>query len=210
MVRRSKEDALATRDGILDAAEALFVEAGVDAISLEQIAREAGVTRGAIYWHFKNKEDILNALIDRAAFPLELLRDAGARAETGSDAIDELKRCTEKCFTRIVEDARYRRVCRMLLHGCVRLGERHTFVAEEARVRDEIGQSVRKLMEAAARQQKLAPGLSPATASWLFTAFVRGVHAEWLLAPAEFDLAAEAGAALDAFFGGIANRSAGG
>ena len=62
MVRRTKEDAMATRDSILDAAELLFAERGVSSTTLQHIATAAGVTRGAIYWHFKNKQALLTAM----------------------------------------------------------------------------------------------------------------------------------------------------
>jgi AcrR family transcriptional regulator len=45
MARRTKEDALATRDSILDAAEQLFVKQGVSGTTLQHIATAAGVTR---------------------------------------------------------------------------------------------------------------------------------------------------------------------
>jgi TetR/AcrR family acrAB operon transcriptional repressor len=61
MARRTKEDALATRDSILDAAELLFVEQGVSRTTLQHIATAAGVTRGAIYWHFLDKGAMFNA-----------------------------------------------------------------------------------------------------------------------------------------------------
>ena len=65
MVRRTKEDALATRSSLLDAAELLFQAQGVSRTSLADIAREAGTTRGAIYWHFKDKADLFNAMMER-------------------------------------------------------------------------------------------------------------------------------------------------
>ena len=49
MVRRTKEDALATRNRILDTAECVFERRGVSRTSLNEIALAAGVTRGAIY-----------------------------------------------------------------------------------------------------------------------------------------------------------------
>ena len=61
MARRTKEEAAATRDSILDAAEKLFVEQGVSRTTLQHIATEAGVTRGAIYWHFDDKSALFNA-----------------------------------------------------------------------------------------------------------------------------------------------------
>ena len=71
MARRTKEDALATRDRILDAAEQVFESQGVARTSLQQIAAAAGVTRGAIYWHFKDKADLFNAMMERVTLPME-------------------------------------------------------------------------------------------------------------------------------------------
>ncbi len=62
MARKTKEEAQNTRKKILDAALDVFYVKGVGQTSLEDIAESAGVTRGAVYWHFKNKTDIFNAL----------------------------------------------------------------------------------------------------------------------------------------------------
>ncbi len=58
VARKTKEDAEETKDSILEAATKVFMDKGFSNASLEQIAKKAGVTRGAIYWHFKNKMDI--------------------------------------------------------------------------------------------------------------------------------------------------------
>lgn len=58
MARKTKQQAEETRQEILDAAIKTFSERGVSATSLADIAKAAGVTRGAIYWHFKNKVDL--------------------------------------------------------------------------------------------------------------------------------------------------------
>ena len=71
MVRRTKEDAIATRNSLMDAAELVFGEKGVSRASLSDIAQAAGATRGAIYWQFKDKMDLFNAMMDRVALPLE-------------------------------------------------------------------------------------------------------------------------------------------
>lgn len=62
MARKTKEEAQNTRKKILDAALDVFYVKGVGHSSLEDIAEAAGVTRGAVYWHFKNKADIFNEL----------------------------------------------------------------------------------------------------------------------------------------------------
>ena len=49
MARKTKEEAIATRNGLIDAAECVFLEKGVSRASLSDIAHAAGLTRGAIY-----------------------------------------------------------------------------------------------------------------------------------------------------------------
>jgi len=61
-----RTDTLATRIRILRAAERLFSEAGIDAVSLHQIGREAGQrNRSAVQYHFQDKEGLLVAILDR-------------------------------------------------------------------------------------------------------------------------------------------------
>lgn len=63
-MRRSKQDAEQTKQQLIAAACEVFYREGVARATLEQIAREAGVTRGALYWHFDNKVAILDALFE--------------------------------------------------------------------------------------------------------------------------------------------------
>jgi len=67
-----------TRRRLIAEAERLFVEKGYAATSLEQVARAAEVTKGAIYGHFANKEELLLSAIESASPPSfpELLDDA--------------------------------------------------------------------------------------------------------------------------------------
>lgn len=57
----------ATRADLLVAAEAVFVRDGYERAQIEEIARQAGRTRGAVYAHFKDKEDIFLALLETKA-----------------------------------------------------------------------------------------------------------------------------------------------
>ena len=62
MVRKTKEEAEKTRKEIIESARAVFHECGVSRSTLEKIAKEAGVTRGAVYWHFKDKAELFFAM----------------------------------------------------------------------------------------------------------------------------------------------------
>src|SRR5690348_1731181 len=54
----------ATRSALLGAARMLFTDPGYSAVSTEQIVRDAGVTRGALYHHFKDKQDLFRAVFE--------------------------------------------------------------------------------------------------------------------------------------------------
>lgn len=62
MARKTKQEAQETRQYILDVALRLFSQQGVSSTSLGEIAKAAGVTRGAIYWHFKDKSDLFSEI----------------------------------------------------------------------------------------------------------------------------------------------------
>jgi len=70
MARKTKEDAEITRQRIIDAAREVFLSRGVSRTSMEQIATQAGVTRGAVYWHFSNKTDLFQAMREQVFLPL--------------------------------------------------------------------------------------------------------------------------------------------
>lgn len=62
---RVVKEAVERRNEILDVAERLFCTQGYDNTSTNDILAEIGIARGTLYYHFKNKEDILDAMIDR-------------------------------------------------------------------------------------------------------------------------------------------------
>jgi len=68
-MRRTKEEAEATRQQLMDVALKVFSTRGYSATRLSDIAAEAGVTRGAVYWHFENKQGLLFAILTEMANP---------------------------------------------------------------------------------------------------------------------------------------------
>ncbi len=80
-----------TRENILDAAQRLLVERGYYQVGLEKVAREAGVSRQAIYLHFKSKADLLVAVAqysDDVAGTSEILRPV-REAKTALECLNE-------------------------------------------------------------------------------------------------------------------------
>src|SRR3546814_9156258 len=115
LARKTKQGAEKTRNEILDAAEILFSERGASRTSLEEIARAAGVTRGAVYWHFRNKVDLFEAMQDRVRLPQEEIIEQMASLPE-ADLLDLLKRTCMDVLRSIAQDERRRRVYGILLH----------------------------------------------------------------------------------------------
>ena len=91
MVRKTKEDAELTRQQIIDAAREVFLARGVSRSTLEHIAVQANVTRGAVYWHFKNKTEIFHALRDQVFLPLIDRMDDTLAIESDVDPLTQIE-----------------------------------------------------------------------------------------------------------------------
>ncbi|WP_186092420.1 TetR family transcriptional regulator [Burkholderia gladioli] len=116
MVRRTKEEALATRNGILDAAEHVFFEKGVSHTTLADIAQHAGVTRGAIYWHFANKGELFDAMFDRVFLPIDELKATSDKPR--ADPLGRIRKILVWCLLGVARDSQLRRVFSILFLKC--------------------------------------------------------------------------------------------
>lgn len=84
-MRRTKEDAEQTRRAILASAMDMFYEKGYSKTTFDEVAKHINLTKGAVYWYFRNKPDIVAALInDFADKYMELLQQFFARYPTAS------------------------------------------------------------------------------------------------------------------------------
>src|SRR5438270_1201693 len=122
MARRTREEALATRAQILDAAERVFHDKGVAHASLEDIAAAAQVTRGAIYWHFRDKAELFDAMMQRVVLPVEAISE-GADCCEQADPLELLRRTAIDVLLRTARDAKTRRVFEIAYHKCEYVGD---------------------------------------------------------------------------------------
>jgi TetR/AcrR family transcriptional regulator, acrAB operon repressor len=72
-MKRTKEEAGETKQKIIDAAVELFETNGYNATRIEDIAEKTGMTRGAVYWHFKNKDELYTYILEMFEQRLDLL-----------------------------------------------------------------------------------------------------------------------------------------
>jgi TetR/AcrR family acrAB operon transcriptional repressor len=195
MARRTKAEAAATREALLDAAEDVFLERGVSRTSLEQIARHAGMTRGAVYWHFRNKADLFHALLQRVRMPFQDLVD---EIEDSAGIESPLEAIRLACLTGMarIEQPRYRRVHSILLHRCEFFSD-----IDPLRMQDELSNETYQVLltcfTGAAEKGELANGISPVIASHLLHCMLTGLFHEWLRHPERFSIRERGEALLD-------------
>ena len=201
-MRRTKEEAEKTRCAILEAAETLFLEKGVAHTSLEHIARHAGVTRGAVYWHFANKADLFNAMLNQVRLPPEQL----AERMRGCPEHDPLQTLRELCIEAIENLAREpqkKRIFTILLRRCE--------FTEELREAEERQEAFINLFIALCEQQfntqsvrlRLHEGLTPRLAARTVHALLIGMFYDWSRDPNLFDPLSDAAPMIDACFRGL-------
>src|SRR4249920_2942111 len=115
MARRTKEEAAITREQLLDAAEKVFREHGVTRTSLAEVATAAGVTRGAVYWHFKDKADLFHAMCDRATMPLDAMFERAGDPNV-ADPMAMLREVSVGALQSLAADSRAQRVFEIIFH----------------------------------------------------------------------------------------------
>ncbi len=187
MVRRTKEDALATRHRLLDAAEILFLAKGVSHTSLQDIARQSGTTRGAVYWHFKDKADVFNAMVDRVTLPLEASLEFLAHEEQATP-LAHIRSSIRQALLRIATDPQTRRVFEVATLKVEYIDELQAIRLRHLRVRNSFLEQIENGLSASALNQAKILRVPAETAALGLHALIDGLIQNWLLDNAAFDL----------------------
>lgn len=187
MARKTKAEAAATREALLDAAEEMFMEHGVARTSLEQIARQAGMTRGAVYWHFKNKGDMFRAMLERVHMPFQDLVDEIEALEHDVSSLEAIRLACLQGLERFDQNPRSRRVHAILIHRCEFFSDIDP-IAMQQEIVDECRESLYQHLLISKEQQMLIPGLSPEVATDLLQATLAGLFHEWIRDPSRFSI----------------------
>ena len=202
MARRTRQDADATRQSLLDAAELVFYDKGVARASLAEIAQAAGATRGAIYWHFKDKVDLFNAMMDRVTLPLEAVCNAGEVVELG-DPLLRVRSVVRQLLVVMVTDAHTRRVFEIGMY-------RVEYVSELSGVRERHQAVLLRFrallardLELAAQQAALVLPMAASDVALGLQALFDGLLQVWILGGTDFDLCAIGLGAVDAYLRGL-------
>jgi TetR/AcrR family transcriptional regulator, acrAB operon repressor len=202
MVRKTKEDALATRNLILDTAEGVFQHRGVAASSLQEIAQAAGLTRGAIYWHFQNKADLFEAMMQRVVLPLEHALNADSAQEI-ADPLGSVRQGVADLLAKLAHDPQVRRVFEIASLKVEYAGDLQVLREQRVASRETCMDDLERLFGLAADQGQIGRQLPARVAARGLFAAVDGLMLHWLLDPQSFDLELAGHQMLDIYLQGL-------
>lgn len=177
-MRRTKEEAEATRLCIMAKALELFSEQGISATSLAEIATSAGVTRGAIYWHFKNKWDLFDAIWNHYSDPINKLGEA-SEDDDETDPLGKLRELLKLLLISVEQDESIRRVVLMSMRESSTLWAREIPERMQQLLERLHHRRVRSL-ENAMQKGQLPADLDPEAGSLLIKVMLEGVTMTWL------------------------------
>lgn len=202
MARHTKEEAQATRSQILDSAELLFEAHGVSRTSLHHIAEAAGVTRGAIYWHFADKADLFNAMMERVTLPMETAIRASTEPRH-ADPIETIRESFINALRTTVADPQARRVFEIAIHKVEYVGELVAVRDRRLAIRNECLADVERGLRLAVRRGLLGKRIPARVAAIGLHAMIEGLMQNWMLDPEAFDLVDAGTRILDGYLAGL-------
>ena len=202
-MRRTKEDAAITKEQLLKAALHYFHEKGYLATTLEDIARAAGTTRGAVYWHFGSKAELFSAVIR------EQYNRAGAALArtytTGGTPLEMLRRVLIGWTSYAEEDSDFRIMLELKVLQTGFHPELEEGIQESFYYTDRVVKQFADMIKRAIDVGEVRPDVKPETAAiTALSGMIYGITSFWLMNQKLFSLRTLAEEAVDIFIRGIA------
>jgi TetR/AcrR family acrAB operon transcriptional repressor len=207
MMRKTKEEAEKTRQALLKAALTIFSQKGYAATTLEDVATEAGVTRGAIYWHFGSKVELYTALLEEySARGSEIAQAAVAE---GGSMLEILYRIFVRLLTAVENDTALRAVMEINLFKTEYSPELSETLSKQIKSGRILLTGIAQAMEQGIKAGELRSDMQAEDLARAFIAFQNGLLHLWILDPTAFDLGERAPHMAEILIQGISKKAAG-
>lgn len=189
-MRKTKTEAQKTHQHLLDAALEVFWRDGVTRASLQAIAQEAGVTRSALYWHFKNKEDLFETLFEQqyadffAAFNDQTLRD-------NQDVWTHLQHNLTTMFETLATRESKHKFCNVMFSKCEQTAGNETITELACRYHRLFQKQIAYALQLSREQGRLPENTDIELAAIYLESSLVGLIKIWIDEPERFDLIAK-------------------
>ncbi|UCG23878.1 MAG: TetR family transcriptional regulator [Chloroflexota bacterium] len=206
-MRRTKEEAEVTKQNILAAGLEVFSRKGYTATRVEDIARQANVTTGAIYHHFGGKSDLYLALVEQGEARANKL--AQQIVQEGGTPATILRRLLVRLFQFLEEDEEYRAVVELFMNKTEMVPELATIGEQSLQGRRLMAHSFAQLIRQGVEAGEFRPSVSPEDGGLALTGFVNGMGLIWIQDQAHFSISERAENLVDLFLAGMTETSQG-
>ncbi len=200
-MRKTKEEAAITREQLLKKALAVFSKKGYSAATLQDIASEADVTRGAIYWHFGSKAELYNTLVkeysDRGS---QIVQQA---ASEGGTLIDILLRVFVRQLEIVEKDREMRALMELYLFKTGPVPELEQGRLQQIESSNSLIEMLTSIMGQGIEAGLLRSDVDAKDMARAYLAFQNGLIQLWLINPKKFSLKASANSFATILFTGF-------
>jgi TetR/AcrR family acrAB operon transcriptional repressor len=179
MARKTKAEAEQTRQEIVNAARAVFHQCGVSRTSLEHVAKVAGVTRGAIYWHFANKAALFYAMCEESSKNLDPARDF-LTSDEFANPLDAIERSMLEFFETVERTPLVRQTYEIMLLRCEYVDEFAPVLQEVNKPCFDFLARLKTVYSRAAEKGYLRHSLDPEAMAYDTLSFTTGLFNNWL------------------------------
>ena len=203
-MRRTKQEAALTRQAILRSSLAVFSTRSYSGARLDDVARLAGVTRGAVYWHFGSKAGLFEALLEGSSTRVSEVV-LGAFREDGNFT-EVVGAAFQRLLTMVEQDRGLQAVMELALLKTEDSPELRTVRRRQLEAADTLVQALAEIMRQAATRMQIRPDISPEAAARGMLALQQGIIQQWLLHPRAFSLGDISAAAAGIFLEGVRRK----
>lgn len=200
-MRRTKAEAAATRAHLLKTALRVFSAKGYAATTIDDLVSAAGLTRGALYWHFKSKADLYNTLVQEfSARGAHIVQEAVAE---GGSLLEILRRVFVRQLALIEDDADARAIMELALFKTGTPPELNAGRKKQIEAGHQLIENLAQAMARGVASGELRADLAPQDLARSFIAFQNGLIQLWLWAPKSFSLKAQAESSVEVLLAGL-------
>lgn len=200
MARRTKKEAEETRQAILMSALDIFFEKGYNRTTLADIAEHINLTKGAVYWHFKNKKDLLFCLTKE----MELRWDSQLYEQTlSTSTVDDLRNLIRDYAVLFESDNVLHRYYHTLTYRVEWIEELSTVWDYFEKQKNEFLAFISTVLKEEQLKGVVDPDLNPDDAALTLYTIVEGMIVNSLARSKHQSMLDRVGTALDIFFKGI-------
>lgn len=200
-MKRTKEEALETRNALLKAALKIFSQKGYQAAGLAEIAEEAGVTRGAIYHHFGGKAEMFTTLVDEASQASGAV--IGKAIGEGGTFTEILARVLVRSLELLEKNSHFREVKSLTLYKTGMVEELEEYNQRREEQTGMLIVQIAQMMSQGIESGALRTDLSPEVFARAFVAYQEGLADLYLANPQLFSIAVDAPSFASIFLKGV-------